>query len=53
MPLTRGEVGMPRSYPPEFRRKVLDAAIATMAAEGFPVQVACQVVGVAESDYYA
>ena len=24
VPLTQGKVGMPRSYPPEFRRKVLD-----------------------------
>ncbi|HEU4422784.1 MAG TPA: transposase [Pilimelia sp.] len=29
------------------------AAIATMAAEGLPVQVACRVVGVAESGFYA
>jgi putative transposase len=35
------------------RPKVRYAAIATMAAEGFPIQVACRVVSVAESGFYA
>jgi transposase-like protein len=35
------------------RPKVRYAAIATMAAEGFPIQLACRVVSVAESGFYA
>lgn len=35
------------------RPKVRYAAIQTMAAEGLPVQVACRVVSVAESGFYA
>jgi transposase len=33
MSLTQGEAGMPRSYPPEFRRKVLDLLKAGRTAQ--------------------
>ena len=38
-----------RGYPPEFRRK----AVRVLAAEGIPVEVACRVLGVSTSGYYA